>query len=66
MGGRLLDTLATCDWVKKGLPLYLIGDSGTGKSHLLSYAEQADPCQRGKAAHYTTRGDPVRAFRGHT
>jgi DNA replication protein DnaC len=28
-------TLATCEWVKKGLPLCLIGDSGTGKSHLL-------------------------------
>lgn len=27
--------LATCDWVKKGLRLCLIGDSGTGKSHLL-------------------------------
>ena len=24
-----------CDWVKKGLPLCLIADSGTGKSHLL-------------------------------
>jgi DNA replication protein DnaC len=31
----VLHTLATCDWVKKGLPLCLIGDSGTGKSHLL-------------------------------
>ena len=30
-----IHTLATCDWVKKGLPLCLIGDSGTGKSHLL-------------------------------
>jgi DNA replication protein DnaC len=28
-------TLASCDWVRKGLPLCLIGDSGTGKSHLL-------------------------------
>lgn len=27
--------LATCEWVRKGLPLCLIGDSGTGKSHLL-------------------------------
>jgi DNA replication protein DnaC len=31
----LIHTLATCEWVKKGLPLCLIGDSGTGKSHLL-------------------------------
>ena len=30
-----LATLATCEWVRKGQPLYLIGDSGTGKSHLL-------------------------------
>jgi hypothetical protein len=27
--------LSTCDWVKKGQPLCLIGDSGTGKRHLL-------------------------------
>ncbi|CAM4365952.1 IstB-like ATP-binding domain-containing protein [Nocardia ninae] len=31
----LIHTLATCQWVEKGLPLCLIGDSGTGKSHLL-------------------------------
>src|SRR5262249_40360792 len=31
----VVNTLAACDWVKKGLPLCLIGDSGTGKSHLL-------------------------------
>ncbi len=31
----VLHTLATVEWVKKGLPLCLIGDSGTGKSHLL-------------------------------
>ena len=30
-----LATLATCEWVRKGEPLCLIGDSGTGKSHLL-------------------------------
>ncbi len=30
-----INTLATCEWVRKGLPLCLIGDSGTGKSHLL-------------------------------
>jgi hypothetical protein len=28
-------TLASCEWIKKGEPLCLIGDSGTGKSHLL-------------------------------
>jgi DNA replication protein DnaC len=31
----VVNTLATCEWVKKGQPLCLIGDSGTGKSHLL-------------------------------
>ncbi|GAA3500780.1 hypothetical protein GCM10019016_078870 [Streptomyces prasinosporus] len=30
-----VNTLATCEWVKKGELLCLIGDSGTGKSHLL-------------------------------
>ena len=31
----VIHTLATCGWVKNGKPLCLIGDSGTGKSHLL-------------------------------
>ena len=31
----MINTLATCDWVTKGQPLCLIGDSGTGKTHLL-------------------------------
>ncbi|MGI5143906.1 IS21-like element helper ATPase IstB [Streptomyces sp. CA-106110] len=31
----LVNNLATCEWVKKGEPLCLIGDSGTGKTHLL-------------------------------
>jgi DNA replication protein DnaC len=30
-----VNTLATCEWIKNGEPLCLIGDSGTGKSHLL-------------------------------
>jgi DNA replication protein DnaC len=30
-----IHTLAGCDWIRKGHPLCLIGDSGTGKSHLL-------------------------------
>lgn len=30
-----IHTLASCDWAKKRLPLCLIGDSGTGRSHLL-------------------------------
>jgi DNA replication protein DnaC len=31
----VIHTLARCEWVKNGHPLCLIGDSGTGKSHLL-------------------------------
>ncbi|SDP23369.1 DNA replication protein DnaC [Streptomyces sp. cf386] len=31
----VIHTLASCEWIKKGEPLRLIGDSGTGKSHLL-------------------------------
>ncbi|MFI6604155.1 IS21-like element helper ATPase IstB [Nonomuraea sp. NPDC050536] len=30
-----IHTLAKCEWFKNGHPLCLIGDSGTGKSHLL-------------------------------
>ncbi|MCD2106993.1 IS21-like element helper ATPase IstB [Rhodococcus erythropolis] len=30
-----IGTLTTGDWIRKGQPLCLIGDSGTGKSHLL-------------------------------
>ena len=30
-----IHTLARCEWIKKGQPLCLIGDSGTGKTHLL-------------------------------
>src|SRR5258708_27842315 len=31
----VINTLASCAWVRAGEPLCLIGDSGTGKSHLL-------------------------------
>jgi len=31
----LIGTLARCSWITAGQPLCLIGDSGTGKSHLL-------------------------------
>ena len=30
-----MHTLASGDWIRRGEPLCLIGDSGTGKSHLL-------------------------------
>ncbi|WP_374200239.1 IS21-like element helper ATPase IstB [Streptomyces sp. AC555_RSS877] len=35
LDAAVIHTLATCEWVKKDLPLCLMGDSGTGKSHLL-------------------------------
>lgn len=31
----VIHTLANCEWIRNGEPLCLIGDSGTGKSHLL-------------------------------
>jgi DNA replication protein DnaC len=31
----VIHQVATCAWVNPGHPLCLIGDSGTGKSHLL-------------------------------
>ncbi|MEV4012501.1 IS21-like element helper ATPase IstB [Nonomuraea angiospora] len=31
----VVHTLAKCDWIRHGHPLCLIGDSGTGESHLL-------------------------------
>ncbi|WP_328459349.1 IS21-like element helper ATPase IstB [Actinoplanes sp. NBC_00393] len=35
INAALINNLATCDWIRAGQPLCLIGDSGTGKSHLL-------------------------------
>ncbi|WP_442943437.1 IS21-like element helper ATPase IstB [Nocardia sp. NBC_00565] len=48
----MIRTLATCDWVKEGLPLCLIGDSGTGKSHLL-IALGAEAAKAGYRVRYT-------------
>lgn len=31
----IIHALASCEWIKKRQPLCLIGDSGTGKSHML-------------------------------
>jgi DNA replication protein DnaC len=35
LAAATIHTLATGDWIHTGAPLRLIGDSGTGKSHLL-------------------------------
>ncbi|WP_280499065.1 IS21-like element helper ATPase IstB [Nocardia farcinica] len=47
-----VNTLAGCDWVRKGTPLCLIGDSGTGKSHLL-IALGTEAAMRGYRVKYT-------------
>lgn len=51
-----IHTLAKCEWVKKGQPLCLIGDSGTGKPHLLIAlgTEAAMTCYRVKYILATT------------
>lgn len=41
-----IHTLATSAWVRAGQPLCLIGDSGTGKSHLLIALGTAAPPSR--------------------
>jgi DNA replication protein DnaC len=48
----VIHTLATCEWVKKGQPMCLIGDSGTGKSHLL-IALGTEAAMRGFRVRYT-------------
>ncbi|CUU59123.1 DNA replication protein DnaC [Parafrankia irregularis] len=47
-----IHTLAACDWVTKGQPLCLIGDSGTGKSHLL-IALGTEAAMKGHRVRYT-------------
>lgn len=44
--------LATCQWITRGEPLCLIGDSGTGKSHLL-IALGALAAEKGHKVKYT-------------
>lgn len=49
----LIHTLAKSDWVAAGQPLCLIGDSGTGKSHLLIGLGTA-AAEAGHRVRYTT------------
>ena len=48
----VIHTLAACEWVAKGQPLCLIGDSGTGKSHLL-IALGIEAAMKGHRVRYT-------------
>ncbi len=45
-------TLASCEWIKNGQPLCLIGDSGTGKSHML-IALGTEAAMKGYRVRYT-------------
>jgi len=47
-----IHTLASCEWIKKGQPLCLIGDSGTGKSHML-IALGTEAAMKGYRVRYT-------------
>ena len=49
----LLTTLASCAWIDRGQPLVLLGDSGTGKSHLLIALGLA-ACHQGRSVRYVT------------
>lgn len=53
-----IHTLATGDWIRKGAPLCLIGDSVTGKSHLL--IGLSEPPRSRKATRSNTPRHPAR------
>ena len=46
-------TLETCDYLARAEPVVLLGDSGTGKSHLLIGLGMA-ACERGASVRYVT------------
>lgn len=54
----MLATLEHCEWVDRGEPVVLLGDSGTGKSHLLIGLGMA-ACRRGLRVRYTTAAQLV-------
>ncbi|MFE0822592.1 ATP-binding protein [Streptomyces sp. NPDC058847] len=47
-----IHTLTSCEWIRKGQPLCLIGDSGTGKSHML-IALGTEAAMKGYRVRYT-------------
>jgi DNA replication protein DnaC len=48
-----INQIATGDWIRHGLPLCLIGDSGTGKPHLLIGLGTAAAAEQGFRARDT-------------
>ncbi len=48
-----LAALATCNWIGAGEPVVLLGDSGTGKTHLLIGLGIA-ACEQGRRVRYVT------------
>jgi DNA replication protein DnaC len=57
----VVHNLATCEWIAKGHPLCPIGDSGTGKSHLLIALGTA-AAMAGYRVRYTAAAAVVRAL----
>ena len=53
IGPEQIATLNRGDWISRGEPLVLLGDSGTGKSHLLIGAGVA-ACEQGRRVRYVT------------
>lgn len=49
----LIGALADPDWIDHGRPVVLLGDSGTGKTHLL-IAAGTTACERGQRVRYVT------------
>jgi DNA replication protein DnaC len=55
-----IHTLASCEWIKKSQPLCLIGDSGTGKFHML-IALGTEAAMKGYRVRYTLATKLVKA-----
>lgn len=53
IGPAVLATLATGSWIDAGEPVVLLGDSGTGKTHILIGLGMA-ACEQGRRVRYVT------------
>lgn len=58
----MIQTPAKCEWIRKGLPLCPIGDSCTGKSHLL-IALGTEVAMAGHRGEYVLATELVKEFR---